>query len=211
MRVLLADDHTMVRESLVGLLQAEGDVQVVAQAANGIEAVEQALETRPDVVVTDLSMGVLNGLEVIRRLRDALPGTRVLVLTMHQEDEYVLQAVRAGASGYLVKDSAPAELLAAVRTLYAGRAYFGPQAARALAEQLQHPERMVNDPYGTLTAREREVLHLIAEGMTTKEIARKLSIGVKTAENHRGRVLAKLGLRNTAEVVRYAIGKGLLD
>ena len=211
MRVLLADDHTMVRESLVGLLQAEGDVQVVAQAANGIEAVEQALETRPDVVVTDLSMGVLNGLEVIRRLRDALPGTRVLVLTMHQEDEYVLQAVRAGASGYLVKDSAPAELLAAVRALHAGRAWFGPQAARALAEQLQHPERMVNDPYGTLTAREREVLHLIAEGMTTKEIARKLSIGVKTAENHRGRVLAKLGLRNTAEVVRYAIGKGLLD
>ena len=211
MRVLLADDHTMVRESLVGLLQAEGDVQVVAQAANGIEAVEQALETRPDVVVTDLSMGVLNGLEVIRRLRDALPGTRVLVLTMHQEDEYVLQAVRAGASGYLVKDSAPAELLAAVRALHAGRAWFGPQAARALAEQLQHPERMVDDPYGTLTAREREVLHLIAEGMTTKEIARKLSIGVKTAENHRGRVLAKLGLRNTAEVVRYAIGKGLLD
>ena len=211
MRVLLADDHTMVRESLVGLLQAEGDVQVVAQAANGIEAVEQALETRPDVVVTDLSMGVLNGLEVIRRLRDALPGTRVLVLTMHQEDEYVLQAVRAGASGYLVKDSAPAELLAAVRALHAGRAWFGPQAARALAEQLQHPERMVNDPYGTLTAREREVLHLIAEGMTTKEVARRLSIGVKTAENHRGRVLAKLGLRNTAEVVRYAIGKGLLD
>ena len=211
MRVLLADDHTMVRESLVGLLQAEGDVQVVAQAANGIEAVEQALETRPDVVVTDLSMGVLNGLEVIRRLREALPGTRVLVLTMHQEDEYVLQAVRAGASGYLVKDSAPAELLAAVRTLHAGRAYFGPQAARALAEQLQHPERMVDDPYGTLTAREREVLHLIAEGMTTKEVARRLSIGVKTAENHRGRVLAKLGLRNTAEVVLYAIGKGLLD
>ena len=211
MRVLLADDHTMVRASLVGLLQAEGDVQVVAQAANGVEAIEQALKTRPDVVVTDLSMGALNGLEVIRRLREALPGTRVLVLTMHQEDEYVLQAVRAGASGYLVKDSAPAELLAAVRALHAGRAWFGPQAARALAEQLQHPERMVDDPYGTLTAREREVLHLIAEGMTTKEIARKLSIGVKTAENHRGRVLAKLGLRNTAEVVRYAIGKGLLD
>ena len=211
MRVLLADDHTMVRASLVGLLQAEGDVQVVAQAANGVEAIEQALKTRPDVVVTDLSMGALNGLEVIRRLREALPGTRVLVLTMHQEDEYVLQAVRAGASGYLVKDSAPAELLAAVRTLHAGRAYFGPQAARALAEQLQHPERMVDDPYGTLTAREREVLHLMAEGMTTKEVARRLSIGVKTAENHRGRVLAKLGLRNTAEVVRYAIGKGLLD
>ena len=211
MRVLIADDHTMVRESLVGLLQADGDVQVVAQAANGSEALEKAVQTQPDVVVTDLSMSGLGGLEVIRRLRELLPRTRVLVLTMHQEEEYVLQAVRAGASGYLVKDSAASELLAAVRALHAGHAHFGPQAARALAEQLQHPERMVDDPYGTLTAREREVLHLIAEGMTTKEVARRLDIGVKTAENHRGRVLAKLGLRNTAEVVRYAIAKGLLD
>jgi DNA-binding NarL/FixJ family response regulator len=209
-RVLLADDHTMVRESLVGLLQADGDVQVVAQAANGVEAVEKSLQLRPDVVVTDLSMSGLGGLEVIRRLRDALPATRVLVLTMHQENEYVLQAVRAGASGYLVKDSAASELLAAVRSLHAGRAFFGPQAANALAEQLQHPGRGVDDPYGRLTAREREVLHLIAEGMTTKEVARRLGIGVKTAENHRGHVLAKLGLRNTAELVRYAIGKGLL-
>jgi DNA-binding NarL/FixJ family response regulator len=211
MRVLIADDHTMVRESLVGLLQAEPDMQVVAQAANGHDAIALALECEPDVVVTDLSMAGLGGLEVIRRLHESLPRTRVLVLTMHQEDEYVLQAVRAGASGYLVKDSAASELLAAVRALHAGHAHFGPQAARALADQLQRPGRMVDDPYGTLTAREREVLHLIAEGMTTKEVARRLGIGVKTAENHRGRVLAKLGLRNTAEVVRYAIGKGLLD
>ena len=210
-RVLIADDHTLVRESLVGLLQADGDVQVVAQAANGHEAVEKALQFQPDVVVTDLSMSGLGGLEVIRRLREALPGARILVLTMHQEDEYVLQAVRAGASGYLVKDAASSELLAAVRALHAGRAHFGPQAARALAERLQHPERQLDDPYGSLTGREREVLHLVAEGMTTKEIARRLSIEVKTAENHRGRVLSKLGLRNTAEVVRYAIGKGLLD
>ena len=210
MRVLIADDHTMVRESLVGLLQAEPDMQVVAQAANGHDAIALALECEPDVVVTDLSMAGLGGLEVIRRLHESLPRTRVLVLTMHQEDEYVLQAVRAGASGYLVKDSAASELLAAVRALHAGHAHFGPQAARALADQLQRPGRMVDDPYGTLTAREREVLHLIAEGMTTKEVARRLGIGVKTAENHRGHVLGKLGLRNTAELVRYAIGKGLL-
>lgn len=210
-RVLIADDHTLVRESLVGLLQADGDVQVVAQAANGLEAVERAQQVQPDVVVTDLSMSGIGGLEVIRRLRAALPATRILVLTMHQEDEYVLQAVRAGASGYLVKDAASSELLAAVRALHAGRAHFGPQAARALAERLQHPERPVDDPYGSLTGREREVLHLVAEGLTTKEVARRLDIGVKTAENHRGRVLAKLGLRNTAEVVRYAIAKGLLD
>lgn len=211
MRVLIADDHTMVRESLVALLEAGGDVEVVAQAADGIEALEKARLTRPDVVVADLTMPRLGGMEVVRRLREALPGTKVLVLTMHQEDEYVLQAVRAGASGYLVKDSAASELLAAVRSLQAGRGYFGPQAAKALAEQLQRPGRSAADPYGSLTSREREVFHLIAEGQTTKEIARKLDISVKTAENHRGHVLAKLDMRNTAEVVRYALRKGLLD
>ena len=210
-RVLIADDHTLVRESLVGLLQADGDVQVVAQAANGLETLEQAMATHPDIVVTDLTMPGLNGIEVVRRLRESLPNTRVLVLTMHQEDEYVLQAVRAGASGYLVKDSAASELLAAVRSLQLGRGYFGPQASKALAEQLQHPERVVDDPYGRLTPREREVFHLIAEGLTTKEIARKLGTSTKTAENHRTRVLGKLGVRNTAELVRYALRRGLLD
>lgn len=211
MRVLIADDHTMVRESLVSVLQAAGDVQVVAQAADGIEALELALQTRPDVVVADLSMPRLNGLEVVRRLREALPQTRVLVLTMHGEDEYVLQAVRAGASGYLVKDSAASELLSALRSLHAGRGHFGPQAAKALAEQLQRPERPLDDPYGRLTGREREVFHLIAEGMTTKDIAQRLGISTKTAENHRGRVLDKLGVRNTAELVRYALRKGLVE
>lgn len=210
-RVLIADDHTLVRESLVSLLQQDGDVQVVAQASDGLETVEKAIATRPDIVVTDISMPRLNGIEVVRRLKEALPDTRVLVLTMHQEDEYVLQAVRVGASGYLVKDSAAAELLAAVRSLHAGRGYFGPQASKALAEQMQHPEREVGDPYGSLTAREREVFHLIAEGLTTKEIARKLDISVKTAENHRARVIDKLGVRNTAELVRYALRRGLLD
>ena len=210
-RVLIADDHTLVRESLVSLLESGGDVQVVAQAADGLETVETAIATRPDVVVTDISMPRLNGIEVVRRLREALPDTRVLVLTMHQEDEYVLQAVRFGAAGYMVKDSAASELLIAVRSLHAGRGYFGPQAAKALAKQLQHPERDLGDPYGELTPREREVFHLLAEGLTTKEIARQLGISVKTAENHRARVLAKLGVRNTAELVRYALRRGLLD
>ena len=211
LRVLIADDHTLVRESLVGLLQAAGDMQVVAQAADGIEAVEKALQTRPDVVVADLSMPRLNGIEVVRRLHEALPDTKILVLTMHQEEEYVLQAVRAGAAGYLVKDSAAAELLAAVRSLREGRGYFGPQASKTLADQLQHPERTLDDPYGRLTPREREVFHLMAEGLTTKEIARRLDISVKTAENHRARVLGKLDVRNTAELVRLALRKGLLD
>jgi DNA-binding NarL/FixJ family response regulator len=210
-RVLIADDHTLVRESLVNLLQASGDVQVVAQAADGLETIEKALATRPDIVITDISMPHLNGIEVVRRLREALPEARVLVLTMHSEDEYVLQLVRAGASGYLVKDSAASELIAAVNCLRDGRGYFGPQAARILSEQLQNPERQVDDPYGRLTAREREVFHLIAEGMTTKEIARALDISAKTAENHRARVLDKVGVRNTAELVRFALRKGLLD
>ncbi|MBT2143599.1 MULTISPECIES: response regulator transcription factor [unclassified Rhodanobacter] len=210
-RVLLVDDHTLVRESLVGILQSDGDIEVIAQAADGVEAVDKALATRPDIVVTDLSMPRLNGIEVVRRLRQALPDTRVLVLTMHQEDQYVLQAVRVGASGYLVKDSAAVELLAAVRNLHAGRGHFSPQAARALAEQLQHPERVLDDRYELLTAREREVFRLIAEGLTTKEIARQLAISTKTAENHRARVLTKIAVRNTAELVRYALRRGLLD
>ncbi|HEY0501963.1 MAG TPA: response regulator transcription factor [Lysobacter sp.] len=210
-RVLIADDHTLVRESLVNLLQRDGDVQVVAQASDGLETIEKALSTRPDIVITDISMPRLNGIEVVRRLRELLPETRVLVLTMHQEDEYVLQLVRAGASGYLVKDSAASELIAAVHSLRDGRGYFGPQASRILAEQLQNPDRQIDDPYGRLTAREREVFHLIAEGLTTKEIARRLEISAKTAENHRARVLDKVGVRNTAELVRYALRKGLLD
>ncbi|MDQ3494907.1 MAG: response regulator transcription factor [Pseudomonadota bacterium] len=209
-RVLIADDHTLVRESLVGVLQAAG-VQVVAQAADGIETVERALETRPDVVIVDISMPRLNGIEVVRRLREALPETRVLVLTMHEEEEYVLHVVRAGASGYLVKDSPAAELVAAVHSLHAGRGYFGPQAAKTLADQVQHPERTMGDPYGGLTPREREVFHLIVEGLTTKEIARRLEIRPKTAENHRARVLDKLDVRNTAELVRFAVRRGLLD
>ncbi|MGO4260025.1 response regulator [Lysobacter sp. TAB13] len=209
-RVLIADDHTMVRESLVSLLRS-GGIDIVGQAADGLDTLKQAQALRPDVVVTDLSMPRLSGLEVIRRLFDSLPEVRVLVLTMHQEDEYILQAVRAGATGYMVKDSPASELLAAVHSVHTGKGYFGPQAARALAEQLRHPERDLGDPYGRLTPREREVFHLIAEGLTTKEIARQLTISVKTAENHRARVLEKLAVRNTAELVRYALRKGLLD
>jgi len=210
-RILVADDHTLVRESLVGLLEAADGLQVVAQAADGVDTIEKAIATRPDVVIVDISMPRLNGIEVVRRLREALPATRVLVLTMHQEEEYVLHVVRAGAAGYLVKDSPVAELVSAVRNLHAGRGHFGPQAAKALADQLYDPQRAVIDPYRALTSREREVFHLIIEGLTTKEIARKLEISAKTAENHRSRVLDKLDVRNTAELVRYAVHHGLLD
>ena len=209
-RVLVADDHTLVRKGLVSLLAESGECEVVAEAADGLEAVEKARATHPDVVILDLSMPRLTGLEAVRRIREALPQTRVLMLTVHEEEEYVLPLVRAGASGYLIKDSAVAELLAAVRALHAGQGYFGPQAARVLAEQYRHPERASGDPYGDLSPREREVFHLVIEGRTTKEIARVLGISVKTADNHRYRLMEKLGLRNTAELVRYAARHGLI-
>ena len=210
-RILLADDHTLVRESLAGALRAAGDCVIVAQAADGVEAIEQAIALRPDVAIVDLSMPRLNGVEVVRRLAHDLPRTRVLVLTMHEEEEYVVHVVRAGAAGYLVKHAATSELLSAVRALAAGGVYFGPYAAKVLAEQVHHPGTLNEDPYGTLSAREREVFHLVVEGLTTKEIARRLEISPKTAENHRGRVLDKLSVRNSAELVRYAQRKRLID
>jgi DNA-binding NarL/FixJ family response regulator len=210
-RVLVADDHTVVRQGLVGLLEAGGDLEVVAEAADGAEAVERALATQPAVAVVDLSMPRLSGLEAVRRIRQALPQTRVLVLTRHDDEEYVLAAVRAGAAGYLVKDSAAADLLAAVRAVAGGEGWFGPQAARALAEGWRRPPGAPDDPYATLTPREREVVHLVAEGLTTKEVARRLGVRPKTADNHRTRAMAKLGVHNAAELVRYAARKGLVE
>jgi DNA-binding NarL/FixJ family response regulator len=208
-RVLVADDHTIVRQGVVSLLEAGGDCNVVAQASDGVEAVEQALATLPDVAVVDIGMPRLSGLEAVRRIRQESPRTRILVLTMHEEEEYVVHLVRAGASGYLVKDSAANELLAAVRALARGHGYFGPYAARVLAEQYRHPEG-AEDPYGTLTTREREVFHLVVDGKTTKEVAKALGISPKTAENHRTRLMEKLDVHNTAELVRYAARRGLL-
>jgi DNA-binding NarL/FixJ family response regulator len=209
-RVLVADDHTIVRQGLVSLLAESGECEVVAEAGDGLEAVEKAQSTRPEVAILDLSMPRLTGLEAVRRIHETVPQTRILVLTVHEEEEYVLPLVRAGASGYLVKDSAVAELLAAVRALHAGQGYFGPQAARVLAEQYRHPQRSANDPYGNLSPREREVFHLVVDGRTTKEIARALGISAKTADNHRYRLMEKLGVHNTAELVRYAARHGLL-
>lgn len=210
-RVIVADDHTILREGIVALLERSGDIDVVAQASDGIEAVEAALRLTPDVIVVDISMPGLSGLEVVRRLSGDGSRIRALVLTMHAEAEYVVHAVRAGAAGFLLKDSPASEVVAAVHTLAAGRAHFGGHAAAVLAQQMQAPKVALDDPYRDLTAREREVFHLVVEGLTTKEIARKLDTSVKTAENHRARVLEKTGVRNTAELVRYAVRHGLLD
>lgn len=200
----------MVRQGLVRLLSESGECEVVAEAGDGLEAVERARASQPNVAVVDLSMPRLSGLETVRRIREAVPRTRILVLTVHDEEEYIVPVIEAGAAGYLVKDSAGDELLAAVKALHAGKGYFGPQASQALADRLCHPERAREDPYRDLTPREREVFHLVIEGNTTKEVAARLGIRVKTADNHRYRLMGKLGVHNTAELVRYAARRGLL-
>ena len=208
-RVLVADDHTIVREGIISLLLKSGSCDVVAEAANGIDAIALALETRPDVAVLDVSMPRLNGVEVVRRIRAELPGTRILVLSMHEDRDHILQNVRAGADGYLVKSAPTIELVAAVKALHAGQAYFAPEVASKIASQLRDNPAVLGDPYLDLTPREREVFHLIIEGKPTKEIAREMMISVKTAENHRARLMEKLEVDNSVMLVRYAVHKGL--
>jgi DNA-binding NarL/FixJ family response regulator len=209
-RVLVADDHTIVRQGLVGLLTAATDIDVVGEAANGTEAIDRASALSPDVVVLDISMPGLGGLEAARRLRKLTPAPRVLVLTMHEDDEYVLRMVRAGVSGYLVKDGAATELVAAIRALDAGKGYFGPQAARALAEAYQAGREAPADPIERLTDREREVFTLVVAGRTNAEIAAALGVSPKTVDNHRTRLMEKLGMHSATELVRFAARHDLL-
>ncbi len=208
--VLIADDHTILRQGLVSLLSKDSECRVVAEAADGAEAIEKALEHQPTVIVIDISMPELNGMEAVKRLQELLPKSRILVLTMHEEQEYVIHMVRAGAAGYLLKDSASDELIDAVKALASGKTYYSQYAASVLASQYGQPTEAWQDPYKNLTKREREVFHLIIEGKTTKDIARSLDISVKTAENHRGKVLDKLDVANAAELVRYAAKHNLL-
>ena len=209
-RVLVADDHTIVRQGVVGILRRTEDLEVVAEAANGEEALAQTLATRPDVVVLDINMPCLNGFEAARRINSARPGTRVLVLTMYDDAEYVMKMSRAGVAGYLVKDGAASELIDAIRALKAGKNYFGPQAAKALAEASDLNLPAPDDPYGRLTDRERQIFQLIVEGCTNARIAERLSISPKTVDNHRTHLMNKLGLHGTAELLRYAARHGLI-
>jgi len=210
-RVLVADDHTIVRQGLVGILRGSPEIEVVGEAADGHDAVEQALKLKPDVVVLDISMPRMNGLEAARRIHEALPATRLLVLTMHEDEEYVLKMVRAGVSGYLLKDDAASALIAGIRTLKSGKTYFGPHATQALADAYQRDEGAAEDPYGSLTDREREIFQLVVEGRTNAQIGELLFISPKTVDNHRTRLMEKLGVHSTAELVRYAAKHKLLS
>jgi DNA-binding NarL/FixJ family response regulator len=209
-RVLVADDHTIVRHGLVGILNASDDIEVVGQAGNGAEAVNRAIDLKPDIVLLDISMPRLNGLEAARRIHKAVPSSHILVLTMHEEEEYVLKMVRAGVSGYIVKDGAVSELIAAIRTVKAGKTWFGSQASQALADAWQDGAPLPDDPLERLTNREREVFLLIIEGKTNPQVSETLGVSPKTVDNHRTRLMEKLGVHNTAELVRFAARHGLL-
>lgn len=209
--VVLADDHRLLRESLAGILERSGKALVIGQAGDGRHALELISDKKPEIAIVDISMPELSGIEVVRRAQKTSPHTRCLVLTMHEEDEYVVHLVRAGACGYLLKDSATDELLKAVECLIAGQNYFGANATQVLANQFRRPQGNLEDPYGGLTDREREVFHLLIQGQTGKEIAADLDLSIKTIDNHRANIMRKLGVRNAVELVRYAARKGLLD
>lgn len=206
--ILLADDHSMVRQGFRRILESQPDMEIVGEAANGREALRRAGELKPDVVVMDVAMPELNGIEATRRLSEVSPRTRVLALSMHKDAVYVREILRAGARGYLLKDAIDADLLAAVRAVARGDAFLAPAIADSvLTDYRQH----VTDPIDLLTSREREVLQLIAEGKTNKEIANDLKLSVYTVDAHRGRIMEKLNLHSTGELVRFAVRKGLID
>lgn len=207
-RVLLADDHVLVREGLRALLARESDIQVVAEAGDGREAVRMARDGRPDVAALDLSMPLLNGLDAARQIAAFDRPPRVILLTVHSEDRYVLEALRAGVRGYVLKKQAAADLVRAIREVSGGGVYLSPGISSAVVEAIRSPQPA---PEESLTAREREVLQLVAEGKTTKEIAVLLGVSVKTADAHRTRLMQKLDIHDIAGLTRYAIRQGLIQ
>jgi DNA-binding NarL/FixJ family response regulator len=211
--VLLVDDHAVVRQGLRALLEAEGDIAVVGEAENGREAVVLAKKTLPDLVLMDLAMPGLNGLEATRQIVRNLPSARVLVLTSYGDDDYVTQLLEAGASGYLVKQTAAADLLKAIREVHEGNAFFSPSIAKRLRQKGGEGFR-AGQPCakaGKLTSREAEVLQLVAEGFANKQIAVELSISIKTVEKHRQQAMNKLNIHDIARLTRYALSRGWVE
>ncbi|MBV8846035.1 MAG: response regulator transcription factor [Bryobacterales bacterium] len=207
-RILLADDHALVRQGFRMILEAQADMEIVGQAGNGREAVELSAKLHPDLVIMDVAMPDLNGIEATRRIMETSPRTRILALSMHKDSVYVREVLRAGARGYLLKDSGDADLVAAVRAVAKGEGYLSPSVSESV---LSDYRRHVTDPLDLLSSREREVLQMIAEGKTNKEIATSLNLSVYTVEAHRGRIMEKLNLHSTSELVRFALRSGLID
>lgn len=212
-RILLADDHNVMRRGLRLLLESQPGFSVVGEASDGRQAVDQALATRPDVVVLDITMPRLSGTEAAQRITESLPDTAVVILSMHADEGYVLRALKAGARGYLVKDSAEDDLIEAIKAVSEGKAYFSPEVSKMLVEDYVREIRTrgAEDSYELLTTREREILHLLAEGKSNKDIAALLNLSLFTVETHRRNLQEKLNLHNLAELILYAVRKGLIS
>jgi DNA-binding NarL/FixJ family response regulator len=207
----LAEDHHLVRQGFKLVLTAEQDFKLVGEAADGLEAVDLVEKKKPNVLLLDLMIPRLHGLEVTRQVHRESPGTRIIILSMHADEPYVMEALRNGAAGYVLKDCTAADLVQAVRTVMAGRRYLSPALAeRALTGYVEHPGASELDVYETLTNRERLVLQLAAEGKTSGEIATSLFISPRTAETHRANLMRKLGLRSQTDLVRFAIRRGII-
>lgn len=210
MRVLLADDHHLVRAGLRALLENQPGVEVVGEAGDGREALDMIERHRPDVALLDITMPGMNGLEVAARVDKASPRTRVVVLSMHAGEAYVAQALRVGVAGYLLKDAAAAELGLALEAVRRGEVYLSPAISRTVVDGFLKAGRPADDPLAGLTARQREILQLIAEGNSTKEIAASLDVSVKTVETHRAQLMDRLDIHDVAGLVRFAIRSGLI-
>lgn len=211
-RVLIVDDHKIVRDGLRVLIEKESGLEVVAEAENGRRAIKLAQKFAPHVVIMDVAMHDMNGIDATRKIRESMPGTRVIALSMHSDRRYVLGMLEAGASGYLLKDSAFEELAVGIRQVTKGHIYLSPQITDVVVEgYLDKSSGYSATAQVKLTAREREILQLLAEGMTTKEIAAHLNISVKTAETHRRNMMEKLNMRSIAELTKYAVREGLVS
>jgi two-component system response regulator NreC len=204
--ILLADDHTILRAGLKMMLNAQPDMEVVGEAQDGRQAIQEAQRLLPDIILMDITMSDMSGIEATRQIKKLLPEIKVLVLTMHENEEYVFQALRAGASGYMLKEAADTELITALHAIHSGQFYLSPTAQSVMVG-----DYLQKDSYSNLTEREREILKLVAEGYTNNQIAERLVISPKTVDTHRTHVMDKLNLHSRAELVKYAMRRGLLD
>lgn len=210
-KIILADDHPIVRRGLRAVLEAEKGFTLIAEAGDGLEAVRMVENLEPDILIADMMMPGLTGLEVTRQVKHRVPNTKVIILSMHATESYVLEALRNGANGYVLKDSAAEELIRAIQEVLEGRRFLSSQLSeRAISSYIEKAESSAVDSYDSLTTREREVLKLAAEGSTNNEIAERLFISPRTAETHRANLMKKLNLSNHTELIRYAIRRGVL-
>lgn len=212
-RVLIADDHPLIRSGLRALLARESEFQVVAEACDGREAIDKAAAHKPDVILLDVAMPSINGTDAARVITEKLPDTRIIMVSMHMDESYVLRALKAGARGYLLKDSPESDIVAAIRAVAAGNAYFSPAISRMLVEDYvaEVRRRGVEDSYELLSLREKEVMQLLVAGRSNREIAEALFISVSTVESHRGNIFQKIHVRSLPELILYAVRKGLIS